>query len=112
SAPNSEAQRLVTSGKLVGHWPWAKSPDSKPVFHGWKIVAGAMAIQALIAGLFQQAYGVYATFWMSEFGWSSTTIALAYSLHRTESALLGPPHGWLLLKFSPRSIVLVGIVML
>src|SRR5690606_2105596 len=59
----------------------------------------------------QQAYGVYATFWMSKFGWSSTTIALAYSLHRTERALLGPPHGRFLLKFSPRSIVLVGIVM-
>ncbi|HET8986793.1 MAG TPA: MFS transporter [Trueperaceae bacterium] len=70
-----------------------------------------MVLQTLGSALFQQAYGVYATFWMSEFGWSSTTIALAYSLHRTESALLGPPHGWLLQRFSPRTVVLVGVIM-
>lgn len=81
-------------------------------FFGWKVVGGAVVLQALVAALFQQAYGVYATFWMSEFGWSSTTISLAYSLHRTESALLGPLHGWLLQRFSPRSVVLVGVVML
>lgn len=69
-------------------------------------------MQTLASALFQQAYGVYATFWMAEFGWSSTTIALAYSLHRTESALLGPPHGWLLQRFSPRDVVLAGVVML
>ena len=82
------------------------------IFLGWKIVAGAMVLQTLASALFNQAYGVYATFWMAEFGWSSTTIALAYSLHRTESALLGPPHGWLLQRFSPRAVVLVGVVML
>ncbi len=71
-----------------------------------------MVLQTLLSALFQQAYGVYATFWMAEFGWSSTTIALAYSLHRTESALLGPPHGWLLQRFSPRVVVLAGVVML
>jgi len=82
------------------------------IFLGWKIVAGAMVLQTLASALFQQAYGVYATFWMAEFGWSSTTIALAYSLHRTESALLGPPHGWLLQRFSPRLVVRAGVVML
>jgi MFS family permease len=82
------------------------------IFLGWKIVAGAMVLQTLASALFQQAYGVYATFWMAEFGWSSTTVALAYSLHRTESALLGPPHGWLLQRFSPRLVVLAGVVML
>lgn len=82
------------------------------IFLGWKIAAGAMVLQTLASALFEQAYGVYATFWMAEFGWSSTTIALAYSLHRTESALLGPPHGWLLQRFSPRLVVLVGVVML
>lgn len=71
-----------------------------------------MVLQTLASALFNQAYGVYATFWMAEFGWSSTTIALAYSLHRTESALLGPPHGWLLQRFAPRLVVLVGVVML
>ena len=82
------------------------------IFLGWKIVAGAVALQTLIAALFQQAYGVYASFWMAEFGWSRTTISLAYSLHRTESALLGPAHGWLLQRFSPRHVILAGILTL
>jgi MFS family permease len=81
-------------------------------FFGWRILAGAVAIQALIAALFLQAYGVYAAFWMAEFGWSRTAISLAYSLHRTESGLLGPFHGWLLQRVPPRRIVLVGIVVL
>lgn len=89
-----------------------RASERKPGFFGWKVVGGAVVLQALVAALFQQAYGVYATFWMSEFGWSSTTISLAYSLHRTESALLGPLHGWLLQRFSPRSVVLAGIVLL
>ena len=47
------------------------------VYLGWKIVAGAMVLQTLLSALFQQAYGVYATFWMAEFGWSSTTIGFS-----------------------------------
>lgn len=81
-------------------------------FLGWRILAGCVVLQGLIAALFQQSYGVYASFWIDEFGWTSTTIALVYSLHRTESALLGPPHGWLLQRFSPRNVVLVGVIML
>lgn len=85
---------------------------ARSVFLGWKIVAGAVVLQALIAALFQQSYGVYAAFWMEEFGWSLTTISLAYALHRTESALLGPPHGWLLQRYGPRRVILAGVLLL
>jgi MFS family permease len=71
-----------------------------------------MLLHASISALFLQAYGVYAVFWMEEFGWSRTTIALAYSLHRTESGLLGPLHGWLLKRYSPRRVIGVGVVLL
>lgn len=81
-------------------------------FIGGRILAGCVLMQGLIAALFQQSYGVYASFWTSEFGWTSTTVALVYSVHRTESALLGPLHGWLLHRFSPRWVVLVGVMML
>jgi MFS family permease len=85
---------------------------TRQVFHGWWIVSGAMMMQALISALFLQAYGVYATFWMSEFGWSRTTVSLAYSLHRTENGLLGPLHGWLLQHVSPRLVILAGVLVL
>lgn len=82
------------------------------VYRGWWLVAGAMALQATLAGLFFQAYGAYAAYWMLEFGWSRTTISLAYSLHRTESGLLGPLHGLLLQRVSPRRVIVAGVLML
>jgi len=84
----------------------------RSVFPGWWIVASAMSLQATIAGLFLQAFGAYVPFWMAEFGWSRTTISLAYSLHRTESGLLGPLHGWILARVSPRRVVTVGVLLL
>ncbi len=82
------------------------------IYRGWWLVSGAMALQAVLAGLFFQAYGAYAAYWMAEFGWSRTTISLAYSLHRTESGLLGPLHGWLLQRVSPRRVIVAGVVLL
>jgi len=71
-----------------------------------------MTLQATIAALFIQSFGAYAPFWMAEFGWSRTTVSLAYSLHRTESGLLGPLHGWLLQRVSPRRVVTAGVLLL
>src|SRR5690606_34516743 len=81
------------------------------VFHGWWVVAGAMGMQAMQALLFFQSFGVYAPFWMAEFGWSRTTVSLIHSLHRTESGLLGPIHGWLLQRFGARRVVVGGMLL-
>jgi sugar phosphate permease len=81
-------------------------------FHGWKIVGGAVAMQSLQSLLFWQAFGTYAALWMTDFGWSRTTIAWAASLQRTESGLLGPIHGWLLDRTSPRRVFVLGVVMM
>jgi len=82
------------------------------VFHGWKIVGGAVAMQSLQSLLFWQAFGTYAALWMADFGWSRTTISWAASLQRTESGLLGPIHGWLLDRTSPRRVFVLGVVMM
>lgn len=88
-------------------------PDARRrLFHGWKIVGGAVAMQSLQSLLFWQAFGTYAALWMADFGWSRTTIAWAASLQRTESGLLGPIHGWLLDRTSPRRVFLLGVVMM
>ena len=70
-----------------------------------------MGVQGMQALLFFQAFGVYAPFWMAEFGWSRTTISLIHSLHRTESGLLGPAHGWLLQRFKPRRVMVGGMLL-
>src|SRR5690606_4487686 len=75
-------------------------------------VAGSMVMQGLQSLLFFQSFGVYAPFWMAEFGWSRTTISLIHSLHRTESGLLGPLHGWLIQRYSPQRVVIGGMALL
>ena len=80
------------------------------VFQGWRIVAGGMGLQALLAALFFQIYGAYAPLWIAEFGWSRTTIALVFSLNRIESGLMGPLQGWILERISPRLVVLIGVL--
>jgi sugar phosphate permease len=68
-------------------------------------------MQSLQSLLFWQAFGAYAALWMADFGWSRTTIAWAASLQRTESGLLGPVHGWLLDRTSPRRVFVIGVLM-
>ena len=80
------------------------------VFFGWWIVAGAVAIQFLHGGLLFQAFGAYFVRLQQEFGWSSASLSWSFSLLRVESGLLGPVQGWLIDKFGPRSVLVVGLV--
>ena len=80
------------------------------VFFGWWIVAGAVFIQFLHGGLLFQAFGAYFVRLQQEFGWSSAALSWSFSLLRIESGLLGPVQGWLIDKFGPRSVLVVGLV--
>ncbi len=71
-----------------------------------------MAVQGLQAALFHGAFGVYAPFWMAEFGWSRTTISLIHSLQRTESGLLGPVNGWLVHRYGPQRMTIIGLALM
>ena len=82
---------------------------SRP-FYGWWIVGAAVVLQALPAGLLQQAYGAYVVLLEREFGWSRTTLSGAFSIVRMEEGLLGPGQGWLLDRFGPRAVMRVGTV--
>ncbi|MFO7543911.1 MAG: MFS transporter [Trueperaceae bacterium] len=82
------------------------------MFRGWWVLASAVTVQSLQATLFFQAYGVYAPFWMAEFGWTRTTVSWIHSLHRTETGLLGPINGWLLQRFGPRRVTTIGVLVL
>ncbi len=79
-------------------------------FYGWWIVGAAVVLQALPAGLLQQAYGAYVVLLEREFGWSRTVLSGAFSVVRMEEGLLGPLQGWLLDRFGPRAVMRVGTV--
>lgn len=65
---------------------------------------------ALQSALILQAFGNYAVILQERFGWSKTTISVAYSFNRAESGLLGPIHGWALHRFGSRKVMRLGAV--
>ena len=81
------------------------------MFFGWWIVLGAFLIQVLNGGLFFQAFQVYFVHLLREFGWTRGQIALAFTLARAESGVLGPFQGWLVDRFGTRRVLQVGVLL-
>jgi len=81
------------------------------VFYGWWIVAIASFVMYLGSLFWIQSYGAYAVVFNREFGWSMTLLAVAYTLTRVESGLLGPVQGWMADRYGPRLIISIGLLM-
>lgn len=81
------------------------------MFYGWWIVAGGFILQALAGGLLFNSFGAYFVYLQSEFGWSRTLIASAFSFGRLGSGGLGPVQGWLINRLGPRAVVRIGTVL-
>jgi sugar phosphate permease len=81
-------------------------------FFGWRIVGAGAAIQAMQSGLFMQAFGSYSVLLQRDFGWSATTLSIAFAMTRAESGILGPFQGWLIDRFGPQRVMQVGLVMM
>ena len=89
-----------------------RAPSPSKVFYGWWIVGAGVVIQALVSGLFMQAYGAYVVLLRNEFGWSKTVLSAAYSMSQAESGVAGPVQGWLTDRFGPRAVIRAGLVIL
>ena len=90
----------------------AAPPPRRPggrIFFGWYIVAAGFLLTAILGGLMIHAFGQYVVVFENEFGWSRTSLSLAFSIQMVEAGLLGPVQGWALDRFGPRRIMLVGI---
>jgi MFS family permease len=90
----------------------AATGDAARRFHGWRIAGAGAVLLALQSALILQAFGNYAVILQERFGWSKTTISVAYSFNRAESGLLGPIHGWALSRFGSRRVMRVGAVIM
>lgn len=80
------------------------------VFYGWWIVLACAGVQWLAALTWMHSYGGYALKLQADFGWSMSVLSLAFALTRLESGLLGPLQGWLVDRYGPRLILLIGTV--
>lgn len=65
-------------------------------------------VQWLAALTWMQSYGNYAFKLQADFGWSVLVLSLAFALTRLESGLLDPLQGWLVDRYGPRGILVIG----
>ena len=78
------------------------------IFYGWWIVLACAGVQWLAAMTWMHSYGAYTLHLQDEFGWSMSILSLAFALTRLESGLLGPLQGWLVDRYGPRLILIIG----
>ncbi len=81
------------------------------VFYGWWIVALGSVTNAVGTGILYYAFTVFFLPLKNDFRVSSAAISLFYAAGRLEGGLEGPLVGYLIGRFGPRAIILLGIWM-
>ena len=81
------------------------------IFYGWYIVAAAAAINVYGSGVWFYGFPIFYKALLEEFGWARATGAAVISLARLEGGLEGPIIGWLIDKFGPRKLAIIGAVL-
>ncbi|MDO7833480.1 MFS transporter [Sphingobium sp. HBC34] len=78
------------------------------IYPGWYAVALAFLIQLIASGPIYYGFGVFGQVFEQEFQATRTSINVILTLVTLFSGFAGVPIGWLLRRFSVRSVLLVG----
>ncbi|MEX2375606.1 MAG: MFS transporter, partial [Dehalococcoidia bacterium] len=62
-------------------------------------------------GLLFHAFGAYVTLLEDDFGWTRTELSIAFSMQRIETGFLGPIQGWMVDRYGPRRVMMVGLTL-
>ncbi len=81
------------------------------IFFGWYVVAAAAAINVYGAGVWFYGFPIFFKALRDEFAWTAAGAAAIISLSRLEGGLEGPIIGWLVDKYGPRRLAVIGAVM-
>jgi sugar phosphate permease len=87
----------------------ADKPDR--MFHGWYVVMGCSLVALGTSGT-QFSFGVFLQPMTEEFGWSRSTLSLAFGITFMLSGLMRPFAGYLADRYSPKLVALSGVVLL
>jgi MFS family permease len=85
-----------------------EQPRRPGFYYGWVIVAGAWAMYMLNQAAFTWGFTVFVNPLAEEFGWSRTSITIAWALSLTWGLLLGPWFGKCFDRYGSRSLIVVG----
>ena len=79
------------------------------IFYGWYIVMAHMSLHFYISMVWVYGIGAFFNPIVAELGWTRTQFSLAASLNRLEGSVATPVEGYLVDRFGPRKLVLVGV---
>ena len=82
------------------------------VFYGWWLTGVALLVLTLTSLVVFQGLGVFLVALERQFGWSRAALSGAFSLGRAQGALMGPIEGFLIDRFGPRRMVLIGYTLM
>ena len=80
----------------------------KRVFYGWWIVLAAAAMNVYGAGVWSYGFPLFFPKIIAEFGWGRAATAGAFAFSRVEGGLEGPIIGYLVDRFGPRILAMIG----
>ena len=103
------AHEMGTRGRQVTDFV-ARYMGSR-MFYGWVIIIAGFGMFMLGGGLLMHAFGTYVKLLEADFGWSRTELSIAFSMQRIESGFLGPIQGWMVDRYGPRAVMLIGMVL-
>jgi MFS family permease len=81
------------------------------IFYGWYIVAASVAVNFYLSVAFFQGFQVFFLPIVREFGWSRAVTSGAFSLRQLESGFLAPVAGFLVDRWGPRPVILIGVAL-
>src|SRR3990172_7234507 len=82
------------------------------IFYGWYIVAACATIHFYVGAVFFAGFGTLFSSFAKEFGWSRAVISGAFSLQRLEGGFAAPIVGFLLDRFGPRRMMVIGMTVI
>jgi MFS family permease len=85
-----------------------RRPQKPGFYYGWVIVAGAWVMYMLNQAAFTWGFTVFVNPLADEFGWSRTSITIAWAVSLTWGLLLGPWFGKCFDRYGSRSLIVVG----
>ena len=80
------------------------------IFFGWYMVASSFVINAIMSAGYFQGFQAFFLPILREFGWTRTQISGAFSLRQMEAGILAPVTGFVVDKFGPRKLIMLGSV--
>ena len=81
------------------------------MFYGWRMVAVGCAIRMLGGGFHLYGFTIFFLPITQELGLSRAATSLVFSLARAEGAVEGPLAGYLIDRYGPRPMMIIGVVL-